>query len=555
MNEENLIGRVSATEKNPTTTDDFTFWADDEVEISPFDIVKAENNIGEKSSITYAIIEDINRITDSPNHLSNYISSDFGNVESESMTKRVEVTFATANIINNTKDIQMPLRHHEKVYFPDEKEIKEALGLDKIKNPIPAGIIRSTNGLTVPISLSKHYLIGKEGAHLNISGISGLATKTSYSMFICQALQQKCDDVAIIIMNVKGSDLLRVNKLNNNVDINQKKLWKKCGLEYKTFDNVKFFYPYRDNNELYNVNTSLEKEMIEEQVRDNILNRYVYTYKEHRNDIDLLFSDIRDDNHTIESIINYISENEEFSEDNIKDWNQLMNKLNDYNTSKISQRTNKEITANSWKRFTRLISRYTNDEIFESSVGDAPGIEQCVLKNEISKIKNKDVFVIDIAQLDKNLQYLVFGDVLKSVNQLKFDNMKLTEEERRESAKNIVIFVDELNKYADSKTSKDSPILNQLLDITERGRSEGIILFSAEQFKSDIHDRVKGNCATHVYGRTNNTEIQKGDYKYIPKVYKNMMTRLGKGELILYHSIYSTPLKIIFPYPSYVQGS
>jgi DNA helicase HerA-like ATPase len=92
------------------------------------------------------------------------------------------------------------------------------------------------------------------------------------------------------------------------------------------------------------------------------------------------------------------------------------------------------------------------------------------------------------------------------------------------------------------------------LDITERGRQEGIILFSAEQFRSAIHDRVKGNCGTNVYGRTNAIEVSKPDYRYIPNVYANMMTRLGKGDLIVQHPVYKTLLKLKFPYPCYHQG-
>ncbi|MFW6027064.1 MAG: ATP-binding protein, partial [Candidatus Woesearchaeota archaeon] len=111
----------------------------------------------------------------------------------------------------------------------------------------------------------------------------------------------------------------------------------------------------------------------------------------------------------------------------------------------------------------------------------------------------------------------------------------------------------ELNKYASARAPKNSPILNYLLEITERGRSEGITLFSAEQFKSAIHDRIKGNCSTHVYGRTNAIEISKPDYRYIPKVFTSMMTKLNKGELIMQHAIFRTPLKITFPYPSYFQ--
>ena len=80
--------------------------------------------------------------------------------------------------------------------------------------------------------------------------------------------------------------------------------------------------------------------------------------------------------------------------------------------------------------------------------------------------------------------------------------------------------------------------MNYLKEISERGRSEGVILVSAEQFKSAVNDKIKGNCSSHVYGRTNAIEISKPDYKYIPKVYANMMTRLGKGDLIVEHPIF-----------------
>ena len=97
-------------------------------------------------------------------------------------------------------------------------------------------------------------------------------------------------------------------------------------------------------------------------------------------------------------------------------------------------------------------------------------------------------------------------------------------------------------------------MLANLLDITERGRSEGVILFSAEQFRSSIHDRIKGNCGTNIYGRTNAIEVSRPDYKFVPNVYANMMTRLRKGDLIIHHPVFKTLLKIQFPFPSYNQG-
>ena len=41
--ENNVIGRVLATEKRPTTIDDFTFWTDPQLILNPFDIVKVQH--------------------------------------------------------------------------------------------------------------------------------------------------------------------------------------------------------------------------------------------------------------------------------------------------------------------------------------------------------------------------------------------------------------------------------------------------------------------------------------------------------------------------------
>ena len=117
----------------------------------------------------------------------------------------------------------------------------------------------------------------------------------------------------------------------------------------------------------------------------------------------------------------------------------------------------------------------------------------------------------------------------------------------------IVIFIDELNKYASKETPKNSPILRQVLDVAERGRSLGIVLFAAEQFRSAIHDRVTGNCSTHAYGRTNTIELAKADYKSVPPVYKTMMTRQKQGEYIIQNPVFRSLLNIKFPKPIYKQ--
>ena len=95
-------------------------------------------------------------------------------------------------------------------------DIKKALGLDEIKNPLPCGYIEmyeAPNSIRIPVHFNSHFLIGPEGAHLNISGISGLASKTSYAMFLLKAIQNQYltsnnenESVAFVILNVKGKD-------------------------------------------------------------------------------------------------------------------------------------------------------------------------------------------------------------------------------------------------------------------------------------------------------------------------------------------------------------
>ena len=206
----------------------------------------------------------------------------------------------------------MPIKDGQKVYFCSEKEIIESFGLNNIKNPIPAGFIEMSNKISVPINFNSDFLIGPEGAHLNISGISGLATKTSYAMFLFQALQQTMTDVAFVVLNVKGFDLLRLDENNPHLTDFQEKEYERCGIECKPFDNVKYYYPFQNNNDRYLSSSHLKKEVLEAKHNSNRAHNFIYTYEENADSLDLLFSSIDDPAQTMESILSYVGENPNF---------------------------------------------------------------------------------------------------------------------------------------------------------------------------------------------------------------------------------------------------
>ncbi len=451
----------------------------------------------------------------------------------------------------------MPLPDGAMVYTTDENDIMIALGLDSIpeESAIPAGLMKASNDVIVPIKYNGDFIVGPEGAHVNVSGISGLATKTSYIMFLLKAIQHKLDnDVAMIIMNVKGDDLLHIHQPNEYITGSKKAEWEALGVPCKPFDNVRYFYPYSGKRDSLFTNSAISQEDLAEQFNDGIASTFAYTFEHDVDKISMLFSNVDDPNWTIESILNFIETNPEFK--SISDWNEFKEKLKSYvNKANGKSTGSAEIPVQSWRRFSRLINNSINDPLFQNSISEKKERHQGFLSDAIMNIEGGNAFVVDIAGLNEQLQCLVFGDVIQSVYELKHGDFdELSRKTKKQIPKRIIIFVDELNKYAPSNSGKNSPLLSNLLDITERGRSEGVILFSAEQFRSAVHERIKGNCGTNVYGRSNAIEISRPDYKFVPNVYANMMTRLKKGDLIVQHPVFKTLLKITFPFPSYNQG-
>lgn len=548
-----IIGKIAATENRPTTIDEFYFWTSKNLILNPFDVIKV-NHIND--STTYGVVEEISHITDTPSYLTSYISNDFGDVEAIANTERIGMNYIKAKVVGNSKNIYIPVTNGAQVSMADRYEVEKALGLDNVKNPLVCGYIQmyesadDHNKVTLPISLNSDFLIGPEGAHLNISGISGLAAKTSYAMFILKAIQEKYsmnsnenDGIAFIFLNVKGRDLLAIDEPNAELDISDKSLYEMLCLSPDPFKNVKYLYPYSTNN--YS-NTYASRDLIESQINRNKVSFYKYIYEYDKDSLDLLFSNIDDPAQTMDSIINYII-SAQGNYGSIKTWENFRNEIDEYCKAGNSK-TDKEISIASWRKFKRIISKSTKNPIFSQRTVEEKN--ETRIQDSIMNIKKNDVYVVDIAKLEETMQSFVFGDVIRNVYDLKLGQ---TQRDENDIPSKIIIFIDELNKYASSDIPKNSPILRQLIDIAERGRSLGIILFSAEQFRSVIYDRVTGNCSTHAYGRTNAIEISKKDYQFIPNVYKNMMTRLKQGEYIIQNPIFRSVIKIKFPKPVYKQ--
>lgn len=565
-----LIGRVMATEKSPTTMDEFNFWTNSDLKLHAFDIVKVEHIEG---SYTFGVLENISHITDAQSFLTNFISSDFGDVNIDEPTLRVGMNYAKAKVSFNSKNLYTPVHNNAKVYLATADEITMALGLDRIQNPLVCGSLKmyedTTEEVTLPVCLNSKFLLGPEGAHLNISGISGLAAKTSYAMFLMKAIQDQYltadtdDSVAFVIFNVKGKDLMAIDRPNDfSTDQPGEKEqvlaeYKSLGLSTEPFKNVKYYIPFTSSTTAKQ-STYLSLDDIRTYMEYGQLKKFKYSYEDDKESLEMLFADIDDPQQTMEAIISKIIDeaDPDFGGGHISAWTEFREKVDELSQKSqptrrgTQQRVSNEISVLSWRKFKRIINKATkNDDMFANRPD--PGRHECRLADELKKISKNEVCVIDIAKLPEDKQAFVFGDAIRTIYNLKLGEYDA--ESGVEPPSRIIIFIDELNKYASKEIPKSSPILREILDITERGRSLGVVLFAAEQFRSAIHPRVTGNCSTHAYGRTNSIETSTADYKSLPSTYQNMLTRLEQGDYLVQNPIFRSLLKIRFPKPIYKQ--
>jgi len=202
---------------------------------------------------------------------------------------------------------------------------------------------------------------------------------------------------------------------------------------------------------------------------------------------------------------------------------------------------------------------------------------------EIKKMRKNEVFVIDIARLPTlDEQAFVVGDVMKTINEMyslghannpdgeydslssddKIDDQKeITKKELTKKPKYIVIFIDEINRFLPRgesgnmdlrmSMSNRSAVAEELLKILITGKSRHCILFSAQQFKSQIDQSINENTGLHVITKLGLSELSSNPYSMVDDTTKSVISKLHRGEFILVHPAFRHPIKIAIPKPTF----
>ena len=429
------------------------------------------------------------------------------------------------------------------------KDRDEALYLDQIERRLAAGLSRDGE----PIYVDLDFLDGTRGAHVNISGISGVATKTTYalvllySLFHSEVLGPHRTNTKAIVFNVKGEDLLHLDQRNSKLTPDQERDYERLGLPAGPFESVGLWAPVAaraGGNAIPDTGG-----------RKQGVTAYYWTIKEFVREGYLKFlfaegdserSQIADLVARVESFLDREAEDDPEHDATvviggkaIVDFDQLVEHIISELDDDLSPWRGRmaEGTIAAFQR--RLESaRFRVGHLIWGREAESP-------QSHRIDWDASQVTVIDIHNLHDRAKRFVTGVVIK----------KLFEHKERQGRRLPLTFLvlDELNRYA----PRDgwSPIKEVLLDVAERGRSLGMILVGAEQTASEVERRVIANSAFRVVGRLDTAESERSEYGFLPAVTRARASILKPGSMILQQPHVPIPMQISFPFPSWATRS
>lgn len=547
-----VIGRVVATERKPNTTHEFHFWTAVDSPIGIGTIVRVDGPVpvGAQIPRVYGVVMEGFSYSDLQSPLHDVLGHD-GRPSSgmRSATERTEIRLYTAQVLRHVPEEPLQPVPLGDVVLADDADVAIALRMDGYLRPdartaIPIGVYRA-GGLQSPIYVDADFLVGPEAAHVNISGVSGLATKTSAIEWLLQSIfthfPAQRGTVAAVCFNVKGPDLCFLDQ-PGKLDDADREMYDLLKVPAEPFRNVQYFAPYTARG--IALNTLRSNAAVADSVQPLTWGLVeVLQFAEvllNKDDVDA----------KADALIDFIRERvvgRDFEEPgflrthrvasfaDLDAWfRDVLRKLED--SSGDTWRTHHAATIRKVRnRLSNLSTRCAGLVTDDGAVSDLP----------FGSFVDRTVYVVDVANVDEDAQDLVFARVVS----------KLREHlERRDlGVDHLIVFVDELNKYAPND-GPDTYVRKMLLDISERGRYLGLVLFGAQQFRSQVHRRVTGNAGTAIYGRMDADELATPGYQVLSPAVKARLATLDKGQLMVRHPHFAQPVFVRFPRPAVMTG-
>ena len=428
-------------------------------------------------------------------------------------------------------------------YRATGEERAKALYFDQMERKVAAGLGRDGE----PIYLNLEFLDGTRGGHVSISGISGVATKTSFALFLLYSIftggaLKNALNAKALVFSVKGEDLLFLDHANRRLDEDLRAAYATLGLTAAPFASVGFFAPPTPDD------LTGRPHVVG---RTSGVSAFWWTLAEFCSGelLPYVFADAEDERNQYTMVIHQVAarlrrEAVAAGLDGAVTLEGRLLRTYDDLIEFLSERLTDEDARRDWagpvtgtgtvNAFLRRL-RSSLKPLRSIVRGDLPSAGRRVVTTE-----GQQVTVIDLHNLPERAQRFVVGVVLAA------------ETARKEAAGAgglLFTMLDELNKYAPREGG--SPIKEVLLDIAERGRSLGIILIGAQQTASEVERRIVSNSSIKVVGRLDPAEAGRPEYGFLPPSQRARAVLAKPGTMFVSQPEIPVPLAVDFPFPAW----
>lgn len=466
-------------------------------------------------------------------------ASDGARIAAGSMPSSL-VEVAQVEVTRRLPDVKVPALPGLPAQLAVGEHRGRALRFDDMGGFVPAGLL---SGDGEPFYLNREFIDGTSGSHVNISGMSGVATKTTYALSLLHyALQpatfpQHGDNVKALVFNVKGEDLLFIDRPNARLTDQSRADHAALGVPAHPFPSVELWSPAKNTPHADDGASSAK-------TRSTVVGGYCWTLQE-------LCS---------QRLLPYL-----FTEPDATGeiWRSIVDTSADYFAKEAKPAAGGSVTVDG--RVCRTL--FDLADSIAGLVGVEGGISADVSPSsagafmrrfriaarECSQVvrgglavpeghsvaQEAAVTVVDIHALSAVAQRFVVGALLKGV---------MSGAEQGDRRLRFVV-LDELNKYAPKEGQ--SPIKSALIDIAERGRSLGVCLIGAQQTASNVDERIVSNASIKVVGRLDRAEANKAPYQHLSTSQRARASNLEKGTMIVHQPDVPVPQAVRFPFPAF----
>lgn len=554
------VGRVLGSEH--TTTQEFRVVLDDDDFLQLDDLVVVRTQVPKAGEVrTYGVVTEAEAVYEGASY-----ESDTHRIAELGIMPAAKVRSARVTVTRVDPEVWVSPDPGEAVERAAGEERAKALYVDEMGRPLGVGIGRDGD----PVHVDLDFFDGRKGGHMSISGISGVATKTSFALFFLRMLTARehtgligegAANLRVLVFNVKGEDLLWLDTPNRFFDEDAAAEWSTLGVEASPFPSVRFWAPpRRRSGDVVLPDTGGRLEGVEV---------FTWTPRELIDEglLQFCFTDANDARNQLPFVRERVqAQLKRFAVDVVGRPGAVV--LRDPRDAPDGGWRNEQVRAASGERVIDDLQTLVDaiEEFLEPEDGDEPDIAWSgrVQAGTVSAFMRRlhagaarmgplvragdsrridrskaTVSVVAIQSLHEQAQRFVVGALLNE-----------TFREKEESGQRLplsVIVLDELNTFAPREGH--SPLKEMLVDIAQRGRSLGVLLVGAQQTASRVAPEVLENAAIRVSGRLDAAEAERAEYGWMLPSTRARARLLKPGTMVLSQPAIPVPLVVTFPFP------